>query len=170
MIPEFCPRCGGALGDRELEGRRRKWCPDCERPVYRNAAPCAGVTVVDGDRVLLVERGADPGRGEWSTPAGHLEVDEEPRDGAARELREETGLRVDPADLVLLEATQLEPYGDKHVVSVGYAADAADASGTPEAGSDAAAVEWVPAADVEQRAVRPHVGRRVRAALDAVGE
>lgn len=168
MIPSHCAQCGAPLDDRQFDGRERKWCPDCERPVFRNAVPCAGVAVVDDDEVLLVQRAADPGAGEWSTPGGHLEVEEEPRVAAARELREETGVTVDSADLVLLEVTQLEPYGEKHVVSTGYAADASDVTGVPEAGSDAADVEWVPVDELDGRPRRPHVDRRVAAAVDAL--
>ncbi|MFC3477556.1 NUDIX domain-containing protein [Halobacterium litoreum] len=168
MIPRYCDQCGSKLDDWAFDGRERKWCEDCERPVFRNAVPCAGVTVVDGERVLLVERTAEPGVGDWSIPAGHLEVEEEPREGASRELEEETGLTVDPAALTLLEATQLESPGEKHVVSVGYAARAADAAGTPEAGSDASAVEWVAVGELGERPLRPHVERRVAAALDAL--
>jgi ADP-ribose pyrophosphatase YjhB (NUDIX family) len=170
VIPSYCPQCGTELGERRVEDRDRKWCGSCERPVYRNAVPCAGVTVLDGDRVLLVQRSVPPGEGSWATPAGHLEVEEEPRVGAARELEEETGLSVDPAALVLLEATQLEQFGEKHVVSVGYAASAADVTGTPEAGSDAAAVEWVPRERLAERPLRPHVERRVEAAVRALSD
>ena len=170
MIPAYCPRCGTGLGERRIEGRDRKWCGSCERPVYRNAVPCAGVTVLDGSRVLLVQRTVPPGAGSWSIPAGHLEVDEEPRVGAVRELEEETGLSVDPEALTLLEATQLEPFGEKHAVSIGYAASAADATGTVAAGSDAAAVEWVPRERLDKRALRPHVERRVAAAVRALSD
>lgn len=169
MTPEYCPRCGTELGERRVDGRQRKWCPSCERPEFRNAVPVAGISVVDDEgRVLLVRRGVDPGAGEWSTPAGHLEVEEEPRIAAARELREETGLTADPADMVLLEATQLEPFGEKHVVSVGYAVAASNTTGTPTAGSDATAVEWVDHGRLEETVVRPHVPRRVHAAIGAL--
>ena len=61
-------------------------------------------------RVLLVDRagralllhGGDPARpGErwWFTPGGGLSGAENPAEGAARELWEETGLRADPAEL-----------------------------------------------------------------------
>lgn len=170
MIPRYCDQCGAELDDWAFEGRQRKWCPDCDRPVFRNAVPCAGVTVVDGDRVLLVERTAEPGVGDWSIPAGHLEVAEEPRVGAVRELDEETGLTVEPSALTLLEATQLESVGEKHVVSVGYAARSSDATGTPEPGSDAGAVEWVAVDALDERPLRPHVQRRVAAALDALAD
>lgn len=170
MIPEYCPRCGTELGEQYVEGRERKWCGECERPVYRNAVPCADVAVVDGERVLLVQRGAPPGEGEWTIPGGHLEFEEDPRVGAVRELREETGLVVEPAALTLLEATQLEPYEDKHVVSTAYAVDVAKARGTPEASSDAETVEWVTRKEAAERETRPHVERRVSAAIHVVNE
>jgi 8-oxo-dGTP pyrophosphatase MutT (NUDIX family) len=62
----------------------------------------ARVLLVDGaDRTLLL-RGGDPARPGlrwWFTPGGGLDDGETPAEGAARELFEETGLRVDPADL-----------------------------------------------------------------------
>jgi 8-oxo-dGTP pyrophosphatase MutT (NUDIX family) len=70
------------------------------------------VTVIDrrAARVLLVDRaeralllhGGDPARpGErwWFTPGGGLNGEETPAEGAARELAEETGLRVEPGEL-----------------------------------------------------------------------
>jgi 8-oxo-dGTP diphosphatase len=170
VTPSFCPRCGTELGEREVEGRDRKWCGDCERPVFRNAAPCADVTVLDGDRVLMVERAVPPNPGAWTVPGGHLEFEEEPRTGAARELREEAGLSVEPAALTLTEATQLEPFGEKRVVSVAYAVDVAETSGSATAGSDAAAVEWVPRDELAARQLRPHVQRRVETALRELRE
>jgi len=165
MTPNYCPQCGAELGERHVEGRERKWCADCERPVFRNAVPCADVAVVRGDEVLLVERSVPPDAGAWTIPGGHLELEEEPREGAARELEEETGLRVDAGKLVLLEATQLDAIDGKHVVSVAYAVNAADVAGTPTAGSDAAAVEWVSLLELEKRTLRPQVPRRAEKAV-----
>lgn len=62
----------------------------------------ARVLLIDAaGRTLLLHGGdpAQPGRRWWLTPGGGLNEGETPAQGAARELREETGLRVDPADL-----------------------------------------------------------------------
>jgi 8-oxo-dGTP diphosphatase len=65
-------------------------------------APLVGVgsIIIDGARVLLVKRGHAPLMGEWSIPGGVLELGETLREAAVREAREETGLIVDPADLL----------------------------------------------------------------------
>jgi 8-oxo-dGTP pyrophosphatase MutT (NUDIX family) len=68
-------------------------------PLPRRAAR---ILLVDGQDRLLLFRGFDParpGRRYWFTAGGGLAEHESSRDGAARELREETGLAVDPGRL-----------------------------------------------------------------------
>lgn len=43
-------------------------------------------------QVLLIERGIEPFKGKWAFPGGFLNMDETAREGALRELKEETGL------------------------------------------------------------------------------
>jgi len=64
--------------------------------------PMVGVggIVISGARALLVCRGTEPARGEWTIPGGLLEVGETLAEGVARELREETGLTVRVIELV----------------------------------------------------------------------
>ena len=64
--------------------------------------PVVGVggVVISGDRALLIRRGTEPLKGEWSIPGGTLEVGETLAEGVARELREETGLEVRVLDLI----------------------------------------------------------------------
>lgn len=57
--------------------------------------PCVGAVVRDDDRLLLVRRGTEPGRGRWSVPGGRVEPGESTRDAVVREVHEETGLRVE---------------------------------------------------------------------------
>ena len=52
------------------------------------------------DRVVLVKRGHPPIQGQWSIPGGALEVGELVREAATREAREETGLIVEPGELL----------------------------------------------------------------------
>lgn len=64
--------------------------------------PIVGVggVVLDGRHVLLVRRGQEPLKGEWSIPGGALEVGETLEAGVRREVAEETGLAVDVVALV----------------------------------------------------------------------
>ena len=66
-----------------------------ERPVVG----VGGVVIEDG-RTLLIRRGSEPLRGQWSIPGGTLELGESLEAGVARELLEETGLEVRIVDLI----------------------------------------------------------------------
>jgi ADP-ribose pyrophosphatase YjhB (NUDIX family) len=59
-----------------------------------------GAIIIQDGRVLLVKRGHPPLAGEWSIPGGVLELGETLRAAAVREVREETCLTVEPAELL----------------------------------------------------------------------
>jgi len=56
--------------------------------------------VIHRSRVLLIRRGGEPLKGEWSIPGGLLELGEELAQGVRRELKEETGLDVEPLEIL----------------------------------------------------------------------
>lgn len=58
-----------------------------------------GVVIREG-RALLIRRGSEPLKGEWSIPGGMLEVGETIAEGVARELLEETNLKVKVVELI----------------------------------------------------------------------
>ena len=62
--------------------------------------PCVGGIVRHGGRLLLVKRGREPARGTWSVPGGRVEAGETDEQATAREVLEETGLRVVVGELV----------------------------------------------------------------------
>src|SRR6516162_7664799 len=66
-----------------------------ERPVVG----VGGVVIVDG-RALLIRRGSEPLRGQWSIPGGTLELGESLENGVIRELKEETGLTVRIVEMI----------------------------------------------------------------------
>ena len=75
-------------------------------------APLIGVgaVVVHEGRVLLVRRGSEPLKGHWTLPGGLLELGESLIEGVVREVREETGLVVEPLELVeLIDRIHREP-------------------------------------------------------------
>lgn len=140
--PEHCHYCGAALDPVEPPTVHR--CGDCEEYVFFNPTPGGSTAVVDGDRILLVEDFRYDGR--WKLPAGRIEAGESAREGVARELREETGLVVDPGDLVFFYDSAGEPVPDQHMVNVDFAVRRADTTGTLQAGSDATDARfWTPA-------------------------
>jgi len=99
----FCTRCGDALQFGEVEGedRHRLACGSCGYVAYVN--PRLVVTTIpinDEGEVVLLRRGIEPGKGWWAQPGGFLEVDETVTEAASRETLEETGLVVEPGEIV----------------------------------------------------------------------
>ncbi len=87
----YCPCCGHPLEDHLLFGRMRRKCPSCGFVFFREPKVAAGVLVERDGKVLLVKRSVDPNKGDWALPAGFVEIDEGPVQGALREFTEETG-------------------------------------------------------------------------------
>jgi len=59
-----------------------------------------GAIISQDNRVVLVRRGKEPSKGEWSIPGGLVDVGETLRDAVMREALEETGLEVELTELV----------------------------------------------------------------------
>jgi ADP-ribose pyrophosphatase YjhB (NUDIX family) len=99
----FCSRCGSALALDHLptEDRERLACAACGYIAYVNPRlVVTAIPVTDAGEVVLLRRGIEPGRGSWAQPGGFLEVDETVNEAAIRETHEETGLIVEPGEIV----------------------------------------------------------------------
>ena len=118
---------------------------DYPRPML--TADCVVVRGVGEAReVLLVLRGGEPCRGCWALPGGFMEMDETLEHCAVRELREETGLRVDEGALRLVgvfSRVDRDPRG--RTVTGAYLVENGERrTENAVAGDDAAAVRWWP--------------------------
>lgn len=98
---------------------------------------CAGAIVRDdAGRLLLIRRGRPPAVGAWSLPGGRIEAGETAAEAAAREVFEETGLRVEIGPLLITAVIWDGTYRVQD-----FAATVID--GELRAGDDAAEVRWV---------------------------
>jgi ADP-ribose pyrophosphatase YjhB (NUDIX family) len=106
-----------------------------------------GAVIVEAERVLLVRRGTEPLKGHWSLPGGLLEVGESLTEGVKREVREESGLVIEPVELIeLIDRIHREDNRVRyHYVIADYLCRVA--GGVLQAASDADAVRWVERAE-----------------------
>lgn len=106
----FCSYCGAKFP--EPLGYPRT-CPACGTTIWANPIPVSVVIVpvVDGARtgILVVRRAIEPQIGKLGIVGGFLEEHESWQVGGAREVREESGVIVDPATLEILWFASSEP-------------------------------------------------------------
>jgi 8-oxo-dGTP diphosphatase len=123
-------------GNRELRTEVKREFPEF---------PLVGVgsIIIEDDHVLLVKRANPPIQGQWSIPGGVLEVGELVREAAVREAREETGLVVEPGDLLGVYDRILHNHEKRvqyHYVLIDFLCRRV--GGELLAASDAAEVRW----------------------------
>jgi len=95
-----------------------------------------GVVITDG-RALIIRRGSEPLKGQWSIPGGTLELGETIVEGVQREMREETGLEVRVLELIEVFERIFPGESDRpqyHFVILDYICEIVN--GTPAPGSD----------------------------------
>ena len=88
----FCPHCGAPA---EPIGQVPFRCPECGFANFFGPVSAVGGLVVDDrNRLLLVRRARDPGKGLWGLPGGFVDADETIEEALRREVREETELEL----------------------------------------------------------------------------
>ena len=98
-MAHYCFQCGTQLEIRVRDNREREICPACDWVYYAQLKVGAAVLIEQDNKLLLLKRNHEPWKGTWMVPAGYVEADENPKDAAIREVREETGLEVEIGDL-----------------------------------------------------------------------
>jgi 8-oxo-dGTP diphosphatase len=114
--------------------------------VSGSVIPCVGGVIKDDQgRLLLIKRGHAPSAGLWSLPGGRIEPGETDAEALVREMREETGLAVEPGRL--LGSVRRPGQGGDVLDIRDYAATVT--GGTLRAGDDAAEARWVAPGELE---------------------
>ncbi|MDQ6708656.1 MAG: NUDIX hydrolase [Acidobacteriota bacterium] len=117
-----------------------------ERPILG-----VGALILDGDKILLVERGQNPLKGFWSLPGGVLEVGETLEEGIHREVLEETGLIIEKlAVLEIFERIMRDADGkpEYHYVLIDYVCRVT--GGALVAGDDVSRAQWVDRGELQR--------------------
>lgn len=129
-----------------------------------------GAVIVAGDRVVVVRRGHEPLKGEWSIPGGVLEVGETLRAGAAREALEETGLVVEAGEVLeVLDRIVRDAQGrvQFHYVLIDFLCR--PTGGELRAGGDAEDARWLSSAELESFAIADSAAAVLRKGLERAG-
>jgi 8-oxo-dGTP diphosphatase len=103
-----------------------------------------GALIFEGGRILMAQRGKEPLKGWWSLPGGALELGETLDFAVRREVREETGLEIEPLRVFeIFERIMHDESGatEYHYVLIDYVCRVT--GGTLCAGDDVSHVEWV---------------------------
>ena len=109
-----------------------------------------GAVVIQNDKILLVKRNKEPGKGDWAIPGGSVKLGETLQQAAEREIREETGLRIKAREPVyIFDAIVRDERGQIrfHYVIIDLTADFI--SGEPVPSDDAADARWFSPEELE---------------------
>jgi ADP-ribose pyrophosphatase YjhB (NUDIX family) len=146
----FCPRCGADLA---LDAAPASVsCPACGFVGYANPKPTVCALIADeSGRLLLARRASAPFVGYWDTPGGFVEEGEHPLDALRRELREETGLEIEPG---AFHGVWMDLYGEgpdaESILNLYW--EARIVSGTMRAADNVAELRWFELDDLPPRA------------------
>jgi 8-oxo-dGTP diphosphatase len=125
-----------------------------------------GAIILEGSRIVLVQRGKEPSPGMWTFPGGAIELGEPIREAVRREALEETGLLVDVGEVfTVIDNVVPDEQGRPryHYVIVDFLAR--PVGGTLRAGSDVDAACWASLADLDGLEMTEKAGQIARRLL-----
>lgn len=130
-----CPRCGAKFSQAEDSAA----CGKCGFVYYLNPAPCTTLLIFENDKLLMAKRAISPQKGYWDLPGGFVDLNESLEEGAIRETKEETGLRVEVEKYL---GSFADVYGDTGIPTLNFFIKMAVIGGEPHAQDDVSALKW----------------------------
>lgn len=110
-------------------------CPECGQ--YKNRGVSVDGIIIRDNKILLIKRGNEPFKGYWALPGGYVDWNESTEEAVAREVLEETGLKVNSCELIgVYSSPNRHP---KQVINVAYRVAT---TGEPKAADDALEFKW----------------------------
>jgi len=145
----YCPKCGAAA--LRFLGRKLLRCEACGFELFLNAAAAvAGLIFDEQERLLLIQRGREPGKGLWDLPGGFTDPGESAEDALRREVREELGLEIAGVRYLASFPNEYEYRGVRYAtVDLGFVCEVADASVARAAEGEIAAVAFRKREEIE---------------------
>ena len=144
----YCPRCGKeGFAVNDFKSKR---CNGCGFTLYSNAIAAAVAVIVNSKGELLVSRRAkEPAKGTLDLPGGFIDSFETGEEGVAREVLEESGLKVtETRYLFSLPNTYLYSGFEEHTLDLFYLCRTTDDC-TPTAADDVEELLWIPVGEID---------------------
>ncbi|MBA4602131.1 NUDIX hydrolase [Thermoactinomyces mirandus] len=109
---KFCPRCGQrfSLEDLHIPNQPQLICHNCQFVFYIDPklVVVAAVLNKEKNKVLLLQRNEEPGKGLWAFPGGHVERGHDLFETIKSEVKEETGLSIEVLEIINTESIASE--------------------------------------------------------------
>jgi ADP-ribose pyrophosphatase YjhB (NUDIX family) len=128
MEMKYCSSCGSELETRDVDGTLRKACTKCTFVHWGNYSIGVGALVLKENKVLLVRRAQEPGKGYWTNPGGYIEQLEPIQETIQREVLEEAGVEAVVTRVVALR----DQPRSIHNVYVAFSMDYVGGEPTPD--------------------------------------
>ena len=144
----YCPKCGSdKFTENDFKSKR---CNDCGFIYYFNPlAATVGIITNDKGEVLVARRAKEPAKGTLDLPGGFADSMETAEEAVAREVLEETGLKVSGTKyLFSLPNRYLYSGFEEHTLDLFFLCRT-DATETPEANDDVAELSWMPLESID---------------------
>lgn len=145
----FCPKCGSE--NFEINNALSRHCSDCGFTYYQNPRASTAAFILNSKGELLIaKRAKEPAMGTLDLPGGFVDNAETAEQGMVREIKEETGLDIQPESIeYLFSIPNVYHYSgmDIHTLDLFFLCRVDDKQ-TVAAADDAAELAWLPLREV----------------------